>query len=86
MCAKDHGGKQKMPRGHDRSGPEEDEEAEIDRVAHQIIEKRGFEAHHRHRPADEIVGDLVQAKEFKVVDKESAHKHEDPAEQAQRQQ
>ena len=81
-----YGGKQKMPCGHDRSGPEEDEEAEIDRVTYQIVEKRRFEAHRRHWLADEIVGDLMQAKEFKVVDKESADKHEGPAEQAQRQQ
>ncbi len=76
-------GKQEVPCGHDRCCPEENEKTEIDRMAHQIVEKRGFEAHCRHRLAHEIVGDLMQAKEFKVVDQEGTDEDQDPAEQAQ---
>jgi hypothetical protein len=76
-----HRGKQQVPRRHYRCGPEEDDKTEINRVTHQVVQERRPEPHRRHRLADEIVGDLMQAEQFEVIDQERADKNKDPTEQ-----
>ena len=74
-----HRREQQMPHRHRRRRPERDDEAEIDRVPHEIVQHRRLEVHRRHGLAGEIVEDLVQAKQLEVVDHEGAGQDDQPA-------
>src|SRR5262249_50102275 len=56
-----HCGEQHVADGHDRGGPKRDDEAEIDRMTHELVEQRRAEARFRHLLVDEMTGDLRQA-------------------------
>src|SRR2546429_842139 len=55
-----HRREQKMSHCHGRRRPERDDETEIDRVAHDLVDHRSLEPHGRHAAAGEIVDHLMQ--------------------------
>src|SRR6516165_6472849 len=74
-----HGREQQMSDRHDGGCPECDDETEIDRMPHQLVEHRGLEAGRGHRAAREVDRDLVQPEQLEVIDQEGADQDEQPA-------
>ena len=70
-----------MPHRHDGRRPERDEEADIDRMAHKLVEKWRLELRRGHRPPCEVVRNLVQPEQFKMIDQESAKQNCQPADE-----
>ena len=68
---------------HRRRRPERDDEAEIDRVPHELVVERRAETRRRHLAAGEIVGDLMQPEQLEMVDQERAGEHDQPADERQ---
>ena len=64
---------------HRRRRPKCDDETEIDWVPHELVEQRGLKLRFWHCATEKIVGDLMQAKQLKMVDQECAGQHEQPA-------
>src|SRR5215813_2921848 len=79
-----HGREQEMPDRHDGSRPERDDEAEIDRMPHHLVEHRRLEAGRGHRSPREVDRDLVQPEQLEMIDQEGAHQNEQPAGERQR--
>jgi hypothetical protein len=61
-----------MSHGHRWRGPKRDYEAQIDRVAHELVKGRRLEVRGRHRATDHIVDHLMQPE---VVDEKSRREH-----------
>jgi hypothetical protein len=53
---------------HGRCRPESDDEAKIDRVPYKAVQERGAEPRRANVAASEIVRDLVQSEQFKMID------------------
>src|SRR5205807_8355860 len=62
-----HRGKQQMARGHYRRRPEGNDEAEVDRMAHELVEHRCLEPHLAHFAPHEVVHDLMQPEQLEVI-------------------
>jgi hypothetical protein len=70
-----HRREQQVAHRHDRCCPECDDEAEIDRVAHEPVEQRGAEARGSRGAAGEMMRHLLQAEQLEVIDQEPAGQH-----------
>ena len=72
---------QQMARRHRRRRPEGQQEAEIDRMAHPLVEERRPEHRRRQRLAAQPGIDLAQAEQLEMIDQEGAEQHDGPADQ-----
>src|SRR5215207_5184761 len=72
-----------MPGAHRRSRPEGYDETEIDRMPDKTVEERRPEDGRRHLAAYEIVGDLMESEQFKMIDQEGAREHDHPTDERQ---
>src|ERR1700741_4483491 len=75
---------QQMPLRHPRCRPEGEQEAEVERVAHELVEERNHEVRVLVLDAAQIAGDLPQPEEIEVVDQEGAQQYREPAEDRER--
>src|SRR6266545_1782947 len=78
-----HRREQQMPGRHHRRRPERDHEAEIDRMAHHLVEHRRLEARRGHRSSGQVDDDLMQPEQLEMVDQERAEQDEQPADERQ---
>jgi hypothetical protein len=60
-------------------GAAQNHEAGIDRVPYEFIIQRRAENRRRHRAARKIVRDLMQPEQLKMIDREGAGQHDQPA-------
>src|ERR1700732_2396825 len=75
------GCKEQMPDSHLRRGPEGDDEAQIDRMTHQLVVHRRPELWRRHVASRKIGRYLLQSEQFEMIDQECAGEHDRPADQ-----
>src|SRR5262249_18373750 len=74
-------GEEQMACSHHWRGPEGDDEAEIDRVPHKLVEHRRFETRLYPCFPGKVHNDLLQPEQFEMVDQERAQQHDKPAEE-----
>jgi hypothetical protein len=72
-----------VPLSHGRSRPESQDKAEIDRMADVLVECGRFELGCRNRCPPPVLKYLFQAEQFKVINQESCHKKDDPAQRGE---
>jgi hypothetical protein len=75
------GRKQQMSDRHERRRPEGDDEAEIDRMTHELVVERRAKHRRRWLLVRQILHHLLHAEQLEMVDQERAGEDEDPSEQ-----
>ncbi len=73
-----------MAHGHLRRAPEGDDEAEIDRVAHQLVEPRGAHLRHGLGVVPRRRERLAQPEQLGMTEQERADQHRAPPDRRQR--
>src|SRR5581483_1422412 len=72
-----------MAAGHARRSPERNDEAEIDRVTHNLIKRRIFKRRRFDSFALSVVEDLFESEQVEVINQPRRHQHHSPADPEQ---